>query len=413
MISPQNHTPEQLFAAFAEFEQASERLSSFYRSLEDQVRNLTQELVRSRAEQAHELLEKQRLASRLENLLEALPGGVVVVDGTGRVQEFNPAAVELLGAVSAGDLWADIVERAFAPRWDDGHDISLSDGRIVNIATAALTGEPGQILLLKEVSETRRLQEQLTHHKRISAKTEMAAAMAHQVRTPLASAMLTVANLRGDGLAAGEREKVVERSLRSLRKLERLVEDMLMFARGAKIEVSHIGSRELMRTVAAAVAEAFGSETFDVDVDDSGAVGNVYANVEAITSISLNLIDNSYQSTAGSGRMTIGSVCRDGHLTLVFADDGPGVPPTARDKIFEPFYSTRGNGTGLGLPVARAIARAHGGDLCLEAGAGHGARFLMSLPLADEATSGVASSAVVCGVAAANTKPHANAGAPG
>ena len=349
----------------------------------------------------------------MENLLEALPGGVVVVDGTGRVQEFNPAAVELLGAVSAGDLWADIVERAFAPRWDDGHDISLSDGRIVNIATAALTGEPGQILLLKEVSETRRLQEQLTHHKRISAKTEMAAAMAHQVRTPLASAMLTVANLRGDGLAAGEREKVVERSLRSLRKLERLVEDMLMFARGAKIEVSHIGSRELMRTVAAAVAEAFGSETFDVDVDDSGAVGNVYANVEAITSISLNLIDNSYQSTAGSGRMTIGSVCRDGHLTLVFADDGPGVPPTARDKIFEPFYSTRGNGTGLGLPVARAIARAHGGDLCLEAGAGHGARFLMSLPLADEATSGVASSAVVCGVAAANTKPHANAGAPG
>ena len=99
-------TKDQLCAAFAEFEDASLQLSSFYQDLERQVGRLTTELTQSRAGQARELAEKQRLAARLENLLAALPGGVVVLDQHGLVQEFNPAATDLLGDIRRGEGWA-------------------------------------------------------------------------------------------------------------------------------------------------------------------------------------------------------------------------------------------------------------------------------------------------------------------
>ena len=87
----------QLTDAFAEFEEASRSLSTFYRDLERRVGELTRELAASRSAQARELAEKERLAARLESLLEALPGGVVVIDQRGRVQACNPVATELLG----------------------------------------------------------------------------------------------------------------------------------------------------------------------------------------------------------------------------------------------------------------------------------------------------------------------------
>ena len=148
MTNLSNPSVEQLTAAFVEFEDASKALSGFYQGLEEQVALLTRELEHSRSQQLRELTEKERLASRLENLLDALPGGIVVLDQHGLIQEFNPVADDLLGPLHTADAWADVVDRAFAPQWDDGHDVSLSDGRRVNIATQALSGEPGQILLL-------------------------------------------------------------------------------------------------------------------------------------------------------------------------------------------------------------------------------------------------------------------------
>ena len=372
---------ETLRVAFAEFEDASAQLSAFYHDLEQEVADLTAELARSRAAEAHELAEKRRLAARLGNLLDALPAGVVVLDQHGLVQEFNPAATELLGALAPGQSWAGIVAAAFAPRWDDGHDISLADGRRVNLATQALSGEPGQILLVKEVSETRRLQDSLAHHKRLSAKTEMAAALAHQIRTPLASALLNTGNLRRARTDA-ERERAVSRAVKSLRKLERLVDEMLLFARGGKLEVEAIAAADLLAAIAHAQAEAFGYDGFAVSVGAAldGAV--VHANLAALTSIALNLIDNASQACGGRGSLAITTCAIDGMLEVAFADDGPGISEAERAHLFEPFHTTRANGTGLGLPVARAVARAHGGDLVLAAGTGTGACFRLRLPLA-------------------------------
>lgn len=374
-------TAAELCEAFAEFESASATLTAFYTGLERQVAGLAAELAASRAGQARELAEKERLAQRLESLLDALPAGVVVLDGQGRVQECNPAAVELLGPLGAGDDWAEVARRVFAPRWDDGHDISLADGRVVNLATQALGGEPGQILLLKDVTETRRLQEQLAHHKRISAKTEMAAAMAHQIRTPLAAALLNVGNLKRATADPALSSRAAERALKSLRRLERLVDEMLLFARGGNLAVSRVTVGELLARIARTAEEAFASDRFALECQAVGSDAEVWANTEALTSIALNLVDNAHQACDGTGAVRIAAELTARSCRLVFEDDGPGIPADAREKIFEPFHTTRANGTGLGLSVARAVARAHAGDLAVDAAPGGGARFTLTLPL--------------------------------
>ena len=376
---------EQLCAAFAEFEGASQQLSSFYTKLERQVAVLSSELSASRAGQARELQEKERLAARLNALLDALPGGVVVLDQRGLVQEFNPAAIELLGPMAGGDAWHSIVTRAFAPRWDDGHDLSLSDGRRVNIATQALSGEPGQILLIKDVTETRLLQDQLAHHKRLSAKTEMAAAMAHQIRTPLAAALLNVGNLCRARSDVG-RERAVERSLQSLRKLERLVDEMLLFARGGQLAVEAVAASDLLAAVESAARDAFSVSDLRLEFAPLAEQGRVYANLSALTSVSLNLIENACHACRGQGRVTVTAAIVDQQLCLAFQDDGPGICAEQAAQIFEPFFTTRANGTGLGLAVARAVTQAHAGNLTLVNGAGTGACFVMTLPLIAQAS---------------------------
>lgn len=372
---------QELCDAFAEFETASAKLSAFYAGLEQQVATLADELAASRAGQARELREKERLAARLESLLDALPAGVVVLDGQGRVQSFNPVAAELLGQLAVGDAWAAVVERAFAPRWDDGHDVSLADGRVVNLATQALVGEPGQILLLNDVTETRRLQDQLAHHKRISAKTEMAAAMAHQIRTPLAAALLNVGNVKRAAADPEHAERAAGRALKSLRRLERLVDEMLLFARGGNLAVSRVPVGELLRRVADAAREAFASDRFTLECEALEDASEVWANGEALTSIVLNLVDNAQQACDGEGTVRISARVAGEACELAVEDDGPGVPGDARERIFEPFHTTRANGTGLGLSVARAVARAHAGELALGDAPSGGARFVLTLPL--------------------------------
>ncbi|MCR1763591.1 sensor histidine kinase FleS, partial [Pseudomonas aeruginosa] len=150
--------------AFALFNQMSSQLSESYSLLEERVTELKGQLALVSAQRMEELAEKERLANRLQSLLDLLPGGVIVIDAHGVVREANPAALGLLGEPLVGMLWREVIARCFAPREDDGHEISLRDGRRLSIATRSLNGEPGQLILLNDLTDTRRLQEQLARH---------------------------------------------------------------------------------------------------------------------------------------------------------------------------------------------------------------------------------------------------------
>lgn len=372
--------PAQLQAAFADFEVVSTRLAAHYGSLEQRVAELTQALHISHGALETELAEKERLASRLSALLDALPGGVVVLDGAGLIGQFNPAATELLGPLTRGQSWLTVVAQAFAPCWDDGHDISLRDGRRVNVATAACASEPGQILLLKDVTETRRLQEQLNHHRRLSAQTELAAVLAHQVRTPLATALLHLGNVQKSGVLADPQSRGTGRALTALRQLERLVEDMLSYARGSVINPDTFAAASLLRELADAVSAEQTDGRFTFEIARASQACWLTGNRSALLSIMLNLVENARYATQGHGHLSLTAEL-GASVAFIFTDNGPGVLPAHRAQIFEPFFTSHKTGTGLGLAVARSIARAHGGELELDAEHTSGARFVLTLPV--------------------------------
>ena len=133
---------------FALFNQMSTQLSESYTMMEARVAELKGQLALVSAQRMQELAEKERLAHRLQSLLDLLPGGVIVIDGQGVVREANPVARALLGQPLVGMLWRQVIARNFAPREDDGHEISMRDGRRLSIATRSLHGEPGQLVLL-------------------------------------------------------------------------------------------------------------------------------------------------------------------------------------------------------------------------------------------------------------------------
>ena len=136
----------QLEQAFSLFNQMSTQLTDSYSLLEARVAELKGELALAGERRVAELAENQRLANRLQHLLDLLPGGVIVIDDRGLVSEANPAACELLGLPLQGELWRQVIARCFAPREDDGHEISLKDGRRLSIATRSLDPEPGQLV---------------------------------------------------------------------------------------------------------------------------------------------------------------------------------------------------------------------------------------------------------------------------
>jgi len=124
--------------------------------------------------------EADRVAlQRLRRLIDRMPGGVLVINQTGRVTEFNPAAEALLGIALANKTWLEVINQCFAPRPDDGHEVSLKNGRRVSLSTQALDDEPGQLVFITDQTHTRTLQEQLHHYQRLSEMGRMMASLAH------------------------------------------------------------------------------------------------------------------------------------------------------------------------------------------------------------------------------------------
>lgn len=369
--------------AFALFNQMSSQLSESYSLLEARVNELKGQLALVSAQRMQELAEKERLAHRLQSLLDLLPGGVIVIDGQGVVREANPVARALLGQPLVGMLWRQVIARNFAPREDDGHEISMRDGRRLSIATRSLHGEPGQLVLLTDLTETRRLQDQLSRHERLSALGRMVASLAHQIRTPLSAALLYASHLNEQVLPAEQQQRFAGRLKERLHELENQVRDMLIFARGELPLPDRLSPAELFAALRAAAEAHVGDMAvrWQCDVRE----GELLCNRDTLVGTVLNLIDNAIQAGGRDARLKIHLYRRDGLLRLCVSDNGPGMSHETLARLGEPFFTTKTTGTGLGLAVVKAVARAHQGQLLLQSRAGRGTCAIVSLPLLNAA----------------------------
>lgn len=379
-------SPEALQDAFAAFNQLSSQLASSYQALEQRVVLLNEELSRTKDARIRELTEKERLANRLATLLQALPGGVIALDSDGVVQEYNQAALTLLGEPLSGVAWAQVIARAFAPRSDDGHDVSLVDGRRVNIATCPIENEPGQILLITEVTELRQLQDRVNQQQRLVAMGEMAASLAHQIRTPLASAMLYTSHLRRTELAGEDRERYCEKVRSRLAHLEHIVTDMLLYARSSNTGVQDNFPIEKLLTELEHNLDAHILQTncrFGWQ-DETGNI-RLVANQQMLLSALTNLGVNAMQAMPHGGELNVIAHLADArHVEFLVCDNGPGIEQDKISRIFDPFFTTRAEGTGLGLAVVRAIVHAHKGEIIVDSIKSRGTTFVLRLPLVRE-----------------------------
>ncbi|MBR9827684.1 MAG: PAS domain-containing protein [Oceanospirillales bacterium] len=331
--------------------------------------------------QVEQLTEERRALSRLRRLIDRMPGGVLVIGQTGRITEYNPAAEALLGIVLDGKSWLEVINQCFAPRPDDGHEVSLQNGRRVSLSTQALDGEPGQLVFITDQTHTRTLQEQLHHYQRLSEMGRMMASLAHQVRTPLSAALLYASHLMSAQLDDDKRIRFAGKVKARLTHLEQQVRDMLIFARGETKLADRVDGRTLMARLEDLLDQPLTQYDADCDCLNDAPDALIQCNLEALLGAILNLINNALQACGDGCELQL-RIARDhDHLLIAVSDSGPGMDAATLRQAQEPFYTTKSHGTGLGLAIAQVMARAHHGTFELDSTPGQGTRACFRLPL--------------------------------
>jgi len=196
-----------LMVAFEQFSQLSEQLQNSYQALDHRTEELTKELATARSERLKQLAEKEKLADRLEKLLGALPAGVVVVDTKGIIQTANMAAEKLFEQRLEGKSWQHVMSVSVLKT--DAQDMVLKNANVLSMNCQKLESDEGEIILLNDVTHTRMLQDLANRQSRLAAMGQMAAGLAHQLRTPLSSAMLYSSQVDNSKLNENQQQRAV------------------------------------------------------------------------------------------------------------------------------------------------------------------------------------------------------------
>jgi PAS domain S-box-containing protein len=300
------------------------------------------------------------------------------------------SAEDIQAAVRGGTTWRGTVTRTRA----DGSSFPVS------ATVVALRDAGGKVThfvsVERDISEERRLREQLIHSERLSAVGQLVAGVAHELNNPLQGVM---GNLE---LMIGAEDRPQKR--RDLQEVQsageraaKIVRNLLSFARKSALDRSVEDLNEIVRATLAWRATDLRANDIVLDEHYAEELPLVIVNREEIQQVILNLILNAEHATrsaANRGMLHIRTGAVAGTVFVEIADDGPGVPRDAAARIFEPFFTTKfvGEGTGLGLSVSLGIAEAHGGGLALLPSE-RGARFALTLPVAAMPTTTVAAQA--------------------
>ena len=376
-----NQSAQQLEHAFGVFNDLSERLADAYGALERRVAQLGDELALSRRERQVERQQKEHLADQLEVLLEALPAAVVLVDVRDRVDRFNPAAEQIFPGLAWGRRWSEIKQEVVVAEPTPG-DWCLRDGRRVTVSQRPLN-DRGRVLVVVDMTDQRRLQERVERQDRLTAMGEMAAQLAHQVRTPLATSVLYAGQLAKSHLSEDQRRAFSAKLLDGLRHTESLVRDMLAFSRGGSFRADPMRPGDAIDTAIAGLMPRLREldARLLLEIDDiEGCL--IQGNPDAVAGAISNLIDNALNHGGEGVTIRVRAVrTAVDALQVTVEDDGPGIDPGALPRIFDPFFTTRERGTGLGLAVVQAVILEHGGHIAVCDAGAQGACFDIRLPL--------------------------------
>ena len=272
----------QLAEAFALFSRASEELSTAYAALQAQV---------------------GQLSERLSVLMGALPAGVLVVDRAGTVVQANRAAEGLFGAGLSGQAWTALAAQMQASGTPGEYTLAArsvaapdADLRRVALSESELESGDERILLVHDITDTHRMRLTAERNERLAAMGEMVAGLAHQLRTPLAAALLYTGNLRQPELDPMQRTMVADRALERLRYLERLIRDMLLFARGDSAGRQRFAVCELLAELAHTLEPVARARQVAFTADCACGEAELVGDRKALGGALTNLLENGIQA---------------------------------------------------------------------------------------------------------------------
>lgn len=373
---------QELQRAFDVFNQVSLELTQAYEALQARVESLTAELAVANGELRRQYQEKEALSERLSLLLNALPAGVVVVDSSSRISEANPAARQMLGESIVGGDWKTAAQNRLQAT-DSPGEWQLAARRF-SIAETALDSAGGRLLLIHDITTAHELKANLERNQRLAAMGEMAASLAHQLRTPLATALLYSANLAQPELSEVARARFAGKATEQLKRLERLIQDVLLFTRGESIGRDAIPVTALIGEAAQTITPLCQEKGIRFNVEAQVGDSIIMGSRKALGGALVSLLENALQaceSLPGStGQIDLRAEIGVRQVIITVRDTGMGIAPETLSRIFEPFFTTRGQGTGLGLAIALGVARAHGGTIEVASTLGQGSEFVMRLP---------------------------------
>ncbi len=359
----------------------------------------------------YERIEKLNL--HMERVMASMRGGVVAVGADGIVTTVNQEAEELLGGIRPGQHISELapqVQEVLRKTFRHGSNVSDLEMNItgpsgesipVAISSSNLEGENGErvgaMVLVYNLTQIKRLESNVSRADRLTSIGTMAAGMAHEIKNPLQS-IKTFTQLLLDRFADEDfRKTFAEVVPPEVQRIDGIVTRLLNFARPKPVVLADQNIESILSDVLALVANQTRKAGIEVMVDFSGQTDPVRADEQKMHQLFLNLILNALEAMEEEeegGTLTVrvrpgrANLPMDGAMMLDVAcvwvyisDTGCGIPTEHLDQLFTPFFTTKADGSGLGLSVVQRIVSEHGGEIGIESKPGEGTTFSIALPL--------------------------------
>ena len=341
-----------------------------------------------------------------DSILRSITAGVITVGPEGSVATANIAAERMLGMGEAemvpktitalfaedGGLGGDVQKILSGRLPRSARDLSLTTraGKVIHVQASASRMRDvdgrilGAVVTLEDVSEVKALTQQLIRADRLAAMGELTAGVAHEVRNPLGIIRASI-QLVEDPSCDPERIREASSIMKhEIDRLDKVIKALLDFGRPSAPTLVEVDLREVLADVVLFTRRFAGSSQVELREDYAVAVPTVLADPNQLKQVFVNLITNAVQAMEGDGgTITVSTRAVDGFVRVSLADDGPGIPAESLAKVFDPFFSTRDEGTGLGLTIVHRIVDEHDGHLEVESTLGKGTTFNVFLPVAE------------------------------
>ncbi|HEU4685053.1 MAG TPA: ATP-binding protein [Nitrospira sp.] len=344
------------------------------------------------------------------NILQSIPTGVLTVNRSGVITAVNPtaesvlqrSAADLLGnrydsVFGTGETIRDVLDQALVHQRHVSHKEFSHESRdrrlqTIRVSTVELKGDDGQpagvLLQAQDVTEWLALEQRVRVAEKLTALHTLSAGVAHELRNPLSAMDLNLHLLEdslkdGDAMADDTRHYLQVLNA-ECRRLSVILDNFMKFARPGSVGLHKVDLERIIDHIVSLMQFEAEDRRIDLQRVVNGDLCSILGDETQISQVLVNILVNSFHAMADGGRCRIlaepGTIDGQRSVDVTIQDTGPGIPADALPRLFEPFYTTKTNGTGLGLAVAYRIMQDHGGSISISSIPGQGTTVTLKFP---------------------------------